>query len=170
MKMKKRNYLFLLLLLVILFFVFNYNKDRCLSKVENKIINEISAQNSDLNLNKMINCIDWDKIVLIPRDFESIDMKKRFNINLSEYDVLGIKSFLSSDYYTYIVFLKDNKVTGKIDISSTGYIDNFLTDLNKDIVIIERKDASFSFIEYENYFKLMFNDTSLYDKYGVSVN
>lgn len=159
-----------LILIILILFVYTGLKNDCLKKIENRI--EVITSKSDnltLNLNNEVDCFDWDKIVLIPRDFESIDMKKRFGIDISEYDVLGFKSFISSDFHTYIIFLDNNEIVGKIDFSSTGYIDNFLTDLNKDIVIIEREDAVFEFVQYENYLKLIFQDTYLNEKYGVSL-
>lgn len=176
--MKKiRNFVFILILIIILIFLFvnssTYeNNNSCLNEMKINLTENLT-ENETLNFKESLNCFEWNNMMFLHRDFSPEYIEKNTGIKVNGFKTMGFKYFIKSDFYTHILFLKDNKIVGIIETSKGVMIDDFATELNNnDTAIISKEDAIFKTYETENeYFdgrkviSLTFADSKLIEKY-----
>ncbi len=154
----KNIYLRLLFILLILFFIFklwSYNDDsKCLENVKTKIVTNIKADEI-IDFSKEIDCFEWDKIMFTDPHFSASYIEKHTKININGFRLMGFKSFYSSDFYSFMIFLNKKEVVGFIDISSGIISENLLDGMkNKDLTLIDKNDAKFQLYEIKGNYRL----------------
>lgn len=169
----KKKYIYITIIgFIVIIFLYRGNK-KCLKTLKNKIVNVKEDVVLDLS-NDSIFCFEWRKLLFVPRDFSSADLFVSHKIKLNSFKLMGIKSIYSSDIYTYLVFLdKNNQMVASIELTENIYIDDFLTELETDYLVVDKKDAIFKtnfngeyYVNGNKIISLEFaNDTIMRNKY-----
>lgn len=166
--------LFFIIILISLFVnSFTYeNNNSCLNEMKINLTENLT-ENKILNFKENLNCFEWNRMMFLHRDFSPEYIEENTGIKVNGFKTMGFKYFVKSDFYTHILFLKDNKIVGIIETSKGIMIDNFSTELNNnDTAIISIEDAIFKtyetgdeYIDDRKVISLTFENTKLIDKY-----
>jgi len=148
------------------------NSNSCLNEMKINLTENLT-ENEILNFKESLDCFEWNKLMFLHRDFSPDYIEKNKGIKVNGFKAMGFKYFIKSDFYTHILFLKDNKIVGIIETSKGVMIDDFATELNNnDTAIVSKEDAIFKTYETENEYldgrkviSLTFSEPKLIDKY-----
>lgn len=146
--------------------------NECLDAINIKLVTDVKDK-MEINFKDELNCIEWDSLMLIDRHFNVDDVKNKTGVDLSGYKLMGLKYAVKSDFNTYIVLLNEKKIVGTIETSTGVNIDDFITELNNnDMVIIAKEDADFVTYETDNeyvsggkIYSITFKEKSFIEKY-----
>ena len=146
--------------------------NECLSETKRILVDNLKP-NVEIDFQKQLSCFEWDEMMFLDRHFQADYLKKETGVSISEFKLMGYKSFIGSDFYTFIVFLKNKEIVGVIETSNGIHIDEFISELdNNDSALIDKQDAKFITYETDNEYldskkviSIKFSNDKLIDKY-----
>ncbi len=167
------KYIFLLVIIVLLYKECLYKRSNsCLNSINEKLVTNVKDK-TVINFEKELECLEWDSLMLIDRHFDAGDVKSKTGVDLSDFRLMGFKSFYKSDFYTFIAILNKKKIVAVIETSRGVLIDDFITELdNNDMAIIAKEDAKFvtyfineEYLDGTKIYSISFMDKKLIEKY-----
>lgn len=120
-----------------------HDNDECLNHLDENFVTKIDSTKI-VDLNREVDCFEWDSLIFTEPAASEDLIENKTGISISPFRLMGPKSIFSSDFYSFIIFLKGKRIVGKLEITGGINPENLLDGTkNRDLTVISRKDAVF---------------------------